>query len=177
MKRTLLVIAVAVGALSAAGIAWSAGALGSGPAQIRVYGGGQVTVPAPNPNRTFSLTASANPQSLEAYGSFRYAGTPPGVRGDVTCLSVAGNTALVGGFIREGPPNLVGLDFLYAVTDNGPPASGADQAGFADVGPELDNPPYPGLPENFPRTCPTAAGAQENFGAFPLTGDVSIEMP
>jgi hypothetical protein len=63
------------------------------------------------------------------------------------------------------------------VTDNGPPASGADQAGFINVGPELDNPPYPGLPANFPMTCPTAVGAQENLGAFTLTGDVSIEMP
>jgi hypothetical protein len=89
---------------------------------------------------------------------------------------LAGNTALVGGFIRE-PAGLAGVDFVYAVTDNGPPASGADQAGFIDVGPELDTPPYPGLPADFPRTCPTAAGAQANFGAFPLTGDVSIETP
>jgi hypothetical protein len=168
MKRTLLVVAVAVGALSAAGIAWSAGVLDGGPAQIRVYGGGQVATPA-GP-RTISLTASANPQGREAYGSFRYGA---GVRGDVTCLTVAGNNALVGGFIREGSPNVVGLDFLYAVTDNGLPGSGADTAGFIDILPELD---YPGLPADFPRTCPSDINL-EVFGVFPLTGDVSIQMP
>ncbi len=176
MKRTLLVVGVAAGALAAAGVAWSSGALGGGPAQIRVYGGGQVATPTAIP-RTISLDANASPQGLEAYGSLRYAGAPPGFRGDVTCLSVAGNTALVGGFIREGPPNFVGLDFLYAVTDNGPPGSGADQAGFINIGPELDTPPYPSLPADFPRTCPTAAGAQANLGAYTLTGDVSIETP
>lgn len=176
MKRTLLVVGVAVGALAAAGIAWSPGALGGGPAQIRVYGGGQVATPTPVP-RTISLDANANPQGLEAYGSLRYAGAPPGLQGDVTCLALADSTALVGGFVREGAPNLVGLDFLYAVTDNGPPGSGADRAGFIDVGPELDTPPYPGLPADFPRTCPTAAGAQDILGAFPVTGDGSIQSP
>jgi hypothetical protein len=165
--------ALAAVTLSAAGIAWSAGILDNGPAQIRVYGGGQVATPTPNP-RIISLTASANPQGREAYGSFRYSGGR--VRGDVTCLTVAGNNALVGGFIREGSPDVVGLDFLYAVTDNGLPGSGADTAGFIDIGPELDNPPYPGLPANFPMTCPADINL-DVFGVFPLTGDVSIEMP
>ena len=173
MKRTLLVIAVAVGALSAAGIALATGTLNNGPAQIRVYGGGQITTPAPNPYRTISLTVSANPQGREAYGSFRYGRTS----GDVTCLSVAGNTALIGGFVRDSPdPTLIGVDFMYAVTDNALPASGADQAGFIDVLPELD--PNTVLPADFPRTCPSAAVVtQEHFGDYPLTGDVSIEMP
>ncbi len=63
------------------------------------------------------------------------------------------------------------------MTDNGPPGSGADQAGFIDIGPELDMPPYPGLPADFPRTCSTAAGAQANLGTYTLTGDVAIETP
>ena len=177
MKGTLLIIGLAVGALAAAGIAWSSGVIGGGPAQIRVYGGGQVATPTAFP-RTISLEANASPQGLNAYGTLRYAGVPPGFRGDVTCLSIAGNTALVGGFIREAPtPNFVGLDFLYAVTDNGPPGSSADQAGFIDVGPELDTPPYPSLPADFPRTCPSAMGAQANFGAYALSGDVAIETP
>lgn len=176
MKRTLFSLAVAAGALAAAGVAWSSGLLGGGPAQIRVYGGGQVATPTPVP-RTISLDANANPEGLEAYGTLRYAAVPPGFRGDVTCLSVVGGNALVGGFIREGPAGFVGLDFLYAVTDNGPPGSGADQAGFIDIGPELDTPPYPNLPAGFPRSCPTAAGAQALLGAFPVTGDVSIETP
>jgi hypothetical protein len=180
-NRLLLAIALsgalAAVTLSAAGIAWSAGVLDNGPPQIRVYGGGQVATPTPTP-RIISLTASANPQGREAYGSFRYAaaGTPGRLRGDVTCLTVAGNNALLGGFIREGSPNAIGLDFLYAVTDSGLPGSGADTAGFIDIGPELDNPPYPGLPPDFPRTCP-ADIIFDVFGVFPLTGDVSIEMP
>jgi hypothetical protein len=175
MKRMLLVVGVTVGALAAAGIAWSSGVLGGGPAQIRVYGGGQIATPTIVP-RTFSLEANGNPDGLRAWGSFRFAGVPPGVRGDVTCLTLAGNSALVGGFIREGVPDLIGRDFLFAVSDNGPPGSGADTSGFADVSPELDNPPYPGLPPDFPRTCPPTVDLNA-FGSFPLTGDVSIETP
>lgn len=182
MKRTLggvacAALAAAAVALVVAAVAWSSGVLGGGPAQIRVYGGGQISTPAPVPTRTISLDAAANPQGLGAYGTLRYAAAAGGFRGEVTCLAVDGNTALVGGFVREGPSNFVGLTFLYAVSDNGPPGSGADRAGFIDVGPDVDTPPYPGLPANFPSTCPSAAGAQENLGAFPLTGDVSIETP
>jgi hypothetical protein len=175
MKRTLLVVGVTVGALAAAGIAWSSGVLGGGPAQIRVYGGGQIATPVP---RTFSLDANANPDGRGAYGSFRSARVLGGglLRGDVTCLTLAGNSALVGGFIREGEADLIGRDFLFAVSDNGPPGSGADTSGFIDLSPELDNPPYPGLPPDFPRTCPPTVDLN-TFGSFPLTGDVSIETP
>jgi hypothetical protein len=170
MKRTLLLGGVALAALVSATAAWSTGVLGGGPAQIRIYGGGQFAG-----IRTISLDAVANPQGQGAYGTLRYAGAAPGFRGDVTCLAVFGHAAVVGGFVREGPANFVDADFLYGVIDNGPPGSGTDQAGFLDVSPELD--PYPGLPADFPKTCPTAEGAQANFGSFPLTGDVSIETP
>jgi hypothetical protein len=173
----MLLAAVAACGLATAGIAWSSGVLGGGPAQIRIYGGGQFPTPTPLPTRTISLDAAASPTGLGAYGTFRYAGVPPGFVGSVTCLSVVGDTALVGGILTQAPENEAGLDFLYAVTDGGPPASGADTAGFIDIGPELDTPPYPGLPANFPRTCPTASGAPAILGAFPLTGDVSIETP
>lgn len=176
MKKTLVGVAVAFGALTAAGIAWSSGVLGGGPAQIRIYGGGQVATPTAVP-RTISIQANANTDGRGAWGSFRYGGTPTGAtRGEVTCLTMASNSALVGGFIREGPANLIGGDFLYAVTDNGLPGSGSDQAGFIDVLPELDVPPYPGLPADFPKTCPATVHL-EIFGSFPLIGDVSIETP
>jgi hypothetical protein len=175
MKRSLLVVGVTVGALTAAGVAWSSGVLGGGPSQIRIYGGGEVATPTAVP-RTISIAANANPDGLGAWGSFRYAGVPPGVRGEVTCLTMDGSSALVGGFIRDGPANLIGGDFLYAVTDDGPPGSGADRAGFIDVTPELDTPPYPGLPADFPRTCPPTVDLNA-FGSFPITGDISIETP
>jgi hypothetical protein len=54
MKKTLLMLAVAVGALAAAGIAWSSGVLGGGPAQIRVYGGGQIATPTSSRARSAS---------------------------------------------------------------------------------------------------------------------------
>lgn len=56
MKRTLTGIVVAVGALAAAGIAWSSGVLGGGPAQIRIYGGGQIEAIS----RTVSVETNAN---------------------------------------------------------------------------------------------------------------------
>jgi hypothetical protein len=133
---------------------------GGGPAQIRIYGGGQIEAIS----RTVSVETNANPDGLGAWGSFRFSAAG-GVRGDVTCLALAGNSVLIGGLIREGPANLIGGDFLYAVTDNGPPGSGADTAGFADVLPELDTPPYPGLPANFPQTCPPTIDLNV-FGAF-----------
>ena len=175
MRRTLggavcAALAVAAVALVVTAVAWSSGVLGGGPAQIRVYGGGQFAGV-----RTISLDAAANPQGLGAYGTLHYGAPAGGFRGEVTCLSVVGHAAVIGGFIREGPANFVGADFLYGVLDNGPAGSGADQAGFIDISPELD--PYPGLPSNFPATCPTAEGAQANFGSFPLIGDVSIETP
>ena len=171
MKSALLAVGVAIAVLASAGIAWSSGVLGGGPAQIRVYGGGQVSAIG----RTISIDANANPQGLEAYGTFRYAATPPGFVGHITCLTMSGNSALVGGVLSQ-PDAFAGSDFLYAVTDNGPPGSGADEAGFIDVTPELDAPPYPGLPANFPQTCPPTIDLQV-FGAFPLTGDASIETP
>jgi hypothetical protein len=174
MVRKLVVASLVVGVLAAAGVAWSSGVLGGGPVQIRIYGGGQVATPSAVPH-TISIDANANPQGGEAYGTLRYAGNPPGFLGNVTCLTVVGNSALVGGFVRQ-PAAFAGADFLYAVTDNGPPGSGADQAGFIDVSPELDTPPYTGLPADFPRTCPATVDLQV-FGAFPLTGDVSIETP
>jgi len=100
-------LAVAVGALCGSGNRVVVGVLGGGAAQIRVYGGGQIATPTIVP-RTFSLDANANPDGLGAYGSFRFAGVLPGVRRDVTCLTLAGNSALVGGFIREGAADFIG---------------------------------------------------------------------
>jgi hypothetical protein len=177
MKRTVFAVGAVVAAIAAVGVASPSAVLSGGPEQTRVYGGGQITTPTPIPTRTISLDAHTNPQGSGAYGTLRYAGVAPGFRGQITCLSLEGHTALVGGTISEGPTNSVGLDFLYAVTDDGPPASGADRAGFIDLAPERDVPQYPGLPADFPRTCPSAADAQDNLGAFPLTGDIAIETP
>jgi hypothetical protein len=76
VKRTLLVVGVALSALAAAGIAWSSESFDSGPPQIRVYGGGQWDNQA-GTRRTISLEATTNPAGLDAHGSFRYAGDRP----------------------------------------------------------------------------------------------------
>ncbi len=174
MRKTLFIGLAVVAALCAAGAAYSSGVLGGGPAQIRIYGGGQVATPTAFP-RTISLDANASPQGRGAYGTLRYAGVAPGWRGDVTCVTVDGSNALVGGFVQE-PTAFAGSDFLYAVSDNGAAGSNADRAGFLDLSPELDTPAYPGLPADFPRTCPGTIDLNV-FGSFPLAGDVSIETP
>ena len=54
----------------------------------------------------------------------------PRVQGDVTCLRVDGNTALVGGTQRE-----TGMPFLIEVTDNGEPGAGEDTHRYRPASP------------------------------------------
>jgi hypothetical protein len=73
-RRVFVVVGAALPTLVAAAAAWSSGIIGRGPAQIRVYGDGQVAAPTV---RTISFDAVANLQGQGAYGTLRYAAVAP----------------------------------------------------------------------------------------------------
>ena len=124
MKKLAFAL-VAAAALLVAGMAISSG----GPnqklaSQSRAYGGGQFS-PFGAVTRMFALDAHVDGNgSGAAYGTWEYG--PPGgpwhVLGDVTCMNVVGNVAIVGGWVKDTErPELAGLAFLTYVRDNGTP--------------------------------------------------------
>lgn len=180
MKKTAFAL-VAAASLAVVGMAISSG----GPneklaSQSRAYGGGQFSPFNGAVTRAFALDAHVDGNgSGAAYGTWEY-GPPTGpwhVRGDVTCMNVDGNIAIVGGWVKDSErPDLVGLAFLTYVRDNGTPASGgqddASVSYFAGTT-GLDG----DFPTSFPRTCPADANAfaDEPPIWFSLTGDVVVQ--
>jgi len=172
----VVVLAVVAAIVSATGLA------GPGGGQDSVYGGGRHagggactdgTTPfcPPNP-REFSIDAHANRNGAGAQGTLEYANPDTGAiiaSGDVTCLRVVGETAVVGGFLNEGPA--AGTGWFLQVEDRGRPGS-ATRDRVSPVFLLVDVPDPPG----FPRRCP--AFEDELFGDvgfFSQTfGDVAV---
>jgi hypothetical protein len=133
--------------------------------QDRAYGGGTYT---PSNTRNFAIDAHA--VGAAAYGNVEYA-TPATLREEeVTCLTVSGNKAILGGVITEATdPTFVGLLWLWVVQDNGSPISGTpDTAPFQDLAPAGD----PSWPAGFPQVCPSLDVSINLVGNvfFPLIG-------
>ena len=120
VRATALLLVVA--ALSAAGIAYS-GATPTGlPKNDAVFGGGQFPFPTGGV-RNFSLTAAGAEGTLQ-YSTAR-------IRVGITCSRIVGNTAVVGGIIRDSTAaSLIGLVAKMYLVDNGPP-TGAGVGGDA----------------------------------------------
>lgn len=117
MKRLLLAFALAVMVVVALPLAATAShSNGTGPKFEKADGTGE----SPEYGR---VHVNAKDQGV-ADGHFFIgpASGPVEVQGDVTCLRVTGNVALVGGLQRE-----TGMPFLIEVTDNGSPGHGADR--------------------------------------------------
>jgi hypothetical protein len=177
MYRYALVAAAALAALATVGLANSASGPGSQLAnQDRLYGGGSVTAPDGTP-RNFGLDAHAAASAGGAYGDIEYGGTFHDEHEQVTCLSVRGNMAAVGGIVVQADrPEIVGMYVLQLYADDGTPASGTpDQGTLQDIAPAGD----PGWPAGFPYLCPTPDAALANpafgFVYLPLGGgDVTV---
>lgn len=92
--------------------------------------------------------------------------------GRVTCMTVEGNRAAVGGILGATGPAFPGEPFLIYVEDNGPLGSPTpDQISALVVLPEGD-PDRPLMPARFPRVCPSANSL---YGYAPLTaGDITV---
>ena len=139
--------------------------------QDRVYGGGTYQ---PANVRNFAIDAHAIGGA--AYGNLEYA-TPLTLREQqVTCLSVSGNKATVGGiFTASTDPTFNGWWFEWVVQDNGTPLSGTpDAASFQNLAPAGDT----SWPKGFPYVCPSPDDALSTVGAlFPfLGGDIVVQQ-
>jgi hypothetical protein len=166
--RLTLLLAIAIGALAVGGFAYSAG----GPnAQLvnqdRAYGGGTYT---PFNTRNFAIDAHAS--GAAAYGNVEFAVADGHVRQEqVTCLSVSGNKATIGGIITasSSDPSFVGFFFVWVVQDNGSPLSGTPDAAAFQVFRPTNDPAWPG---GFPYVCPLPDDVISTFGLdlFPLSG-------
>lgn len=157
--RKLLVLLVALAALTVAGVAASSGGVGDRFAGLaHVYGGGEFGpgcftgdsgICFPDA-RAFSLDALGDGRNL-AVGSLDYGqpGGPGYTKMRITCMLVVGNRAEVGGWVTDSwNPAAVGMAMVYFVTDNGPVQSAVrDQASLAWIG-------VPGAPTDFPASFP-----------------------
>jgi hypothetical protein len=180
MKR-FLTAATAAMLLAGAGVAWSA-AGGDGPRQDRLAGGGSIgpgctdgavtfCIPAA---RSFSIDAASNPEGDGAYGTFysgRNGGGGTALTGRVTCLAVAGDTAVAGGYIVGAASGAVDVFFVY-MQDRGTAGSTVGDRASPNF---LDFSSSAQLPEGFPRECPPVDNGAFNAGYFTLnSGDVQI---
>jgi hypothetical protein len=199
MKRAFAIaltgvgLAAVVGLLASTGFAglsaasaqytqYNAPAHASGPAQDWLYGGGRYggattdgPVPFFVPLREFSIDAHANPTGSGAYGSLAIGNPNNGnltLGGEVTCLEVAGNSAVAGGFVRDGLPANVGLVFFVYFESFGQAGSGTLDRSTANF---LEQPDSPNLPKGFPKECTPVDNNAFGLGYVPFTaGDVVI---
>jgi hypothetical protein len=174
MKRILL-LGLIVAVMAGAGMALSATSGGGMPGGPAIWGGGHAT---PLGDRDFSIAAN------HGRGTFLYGvyglGTPV-VGGNVTCLNVSGNYAVIGGIIREAhyAPDFIGTPFLwYAVDNGGPSSSTRDQISASYLGwVSKADLAAAGLPKGFPHVCPSAI-APSDIPLVDLTaGDLVVQTP
>ena len=165
--------------VTAGGIAYSSSNPTAPDGQDRVYGGGRVGPPpgcAPeidctNQTRDFSLDVHGTRGGQTLIGDFadsRPAGTID--QADITCMTVDGNKAVIGGFRTSGT-GLIGAAFVAYLVDNGPPSSPVNDLYSRPF--FLDPEPFPGQPADFPKTCPDSA--ESFFGYLEVhSGDIRI---
>jgi hypothetical protein len=186
----LFVVLLALGALVAAGIAYSA----AGPSaqlvhQDRVYGGGTIGPGCLVPDigiciddtRTFAIDAHADSHGRAAFGDVEYAGPTHYQDEQVTCLSVDGNKAAIGAIVTAADrPSVVGMWTLMFLTDGGNPTSVTlDSSSLQYFGPATPG-PAGGWPPGFPNVCPSPNTGAPNLGLVPaylaLTGgDIVVQ--
>lgn len=181
MKRGVAIplAVVALGAVAA--IAAATGLAGPGGREDSVYGGGRhagggactdgTTPFCPPSPREFSLDAHSSPGGGGARGTLEYANPDTGaviLSGDVTCVEVDGDKAVVGGIANEG--DIAGTGFLIHLEDRGRPGSATrDRVSPVFVLLDAEEPP------GFPRTCPAFEEDVGGVGFFLQTfGDVAV---
>jgi len=128
-------------------------------------------------NYTLRLLGVRRGHGGRAWGEFQRRNNVTGgsFTGRVTCMSVDGIRASIGGFLisTPGQPGIADGDpFLFYVEDNGTLGSATpDQISALVVLPPGD-PDLPLMPAGFPRICPSA---DTLYGYLPLTsGDITV---
>ena len=181
MKRatTFTLAVLALGAV----VAIAAGVGLAGPGAVggdSMYGGGRhaigtctdgTTPFCPPGGREFSVDAHATRNGRNAEGTLEYANPGTGAviaAGDVTCLNLDGERAVVGGRVTEG--SAAGLGFLMHLEDRGRPGSATrDRVSPLFVLAPAEEPP------GFPRDCPDFEEDVNGVGFFEQTfGDVAV---
>jgi hypothetical protein len=180
--RKFIVAAVVLAAVIGASVAYSAASPSAKLAkQDRVWGGGVVAASTCSINypfcigptaRNVAVDAHAEGDGAEAAGNSSYASQPSRT---VTCLSVNGNEAAIGGVVLatvNGVGNPGDYYVLYVI-DRGSSAPGSP--------PDLVSALYEGPPSDwsggFPYVCPPAEGADSTDVAFLETagGDINVQ--
>ena len=176
MKKAI-VYGAALVVLVGAGVAYSAASPGAKlQKQDRVYGGGQLaagcfaledgtpSLPCFEAARNLSVDAHAEGNGAEAVGDSNYAAPPSGDVGKrtVTCLSVEGTHAVIGGVITSGAD--AGYGYVQFFVDRGTVGTGQRDL----VSPSYTDPVavltelFPG----FPTTCPPPRGTSDVRPAY-----------
>jgi hypothetical protein len=109
-----------------------------------------------------------------AWGVFerRNNGTGGVFTGRVTCATVEGNRAAVGGILGPDNAQFPNEPFVIYVEDNGPLASPTPDRISALAVLPADDPDRPLMPERFPYECPSA---ESIYGYAPLlSGDITV---
>jgi hypothetical protein len=178
--RKAMLTAAAVLALVLAGFAYSAagrGPLALGFPTAHVYGGGHfgpgcfdgpgnVCFQYP---RDFSVDAHRIGGVVS--GTLNYGHGILLIQGQITCMTVVGNRAALGGIVRNGTD--IGTPFLLQLVDNGMPNSSGDRSSAVYLK-DAGEPPFPGEPQGFPYVCPTSTDSW--YGYQDLTGgDVVVQ--
>ena len=176
-SRKVLLASLAVLALIPAGLAYSSVKPGSKQLRLptaHVYGGGHF---GPGCFDGPGNLCFAKPRdfSIDAH---RIAGIVTGtlnygfglllIRGQITCMTVVGNRAAVGGIVRStGDGSGIGAPFIFQVVDNRPyNGSSADSSSAVYLLDPGDT--FPGEPAGFPYVCPSSPASW--YGYQDLSG-------
>lgn len=178
--RRLVFLLAAFAALVGAGAAWSMLKVESTPPSLT--GGGHwdsgTCFAAPDGPplfcspfaRDFSVEVQALGRSGTATGTLRFGwnGTAFTTQTNVTCMTVEGNKAVIGGYITQR--QFAGDPMLWYVIDNGGPGGGAyDQASPRTIFESADS-----LPAGFPKNCGEPISVIFRYTDL-LAGDVSMQ--
>lgn len=161
--KRVAVLGALLAALSVATTVATAAFTGGGPSRDPfVVGGGRITPPSTTGFdygiRDFSIDAHVS-QDVGVSGILRYGRNTNAVEssrlGDVRCVRIEGNRAVVGGTTRDTTPTEGWVMFFI---DNGTPGGVTDRASYLQVEPldrGLQSAGFPGWPRGFPYTCPS----------------------
>ena len=168
--------AVALAALVAAGVAYSAASPSAKlHKQDRLYGGGQFGPGCFTPTicfenaRNLALDAHAQGDGSESVGNSTYGGPSSSFEQSrsVTCLRVEGDHAVIGGIVESG--SSAGFWYVQYFVDRGGPA--ASSGSRDEASPSFtDEPTSTDWPAGFPYTCPSPTAG------FPGSEPVYLEL-
>jgi hypothetical protein len=126
-------------------------------------------------NYTIRLLGVQQGVSPGAWGVFERRNNVTGGKlvGRVTCMTIDGNRASIGGILGPSSVQFPGEPFVIWVEDNGTLGTGTPDQISALVVLPPDDPAWASMPATFPQVCPSA---DSQSGYLPLTsGDITVD--